>query len=305
MEKEKTAVKKFTLPLNKKHTKALSIVVGVILFVAVILLTWLYTGSLSPAKEKVFAKVPLPVAIVDGRLITGPELYSRLNLAKKILSGSNQKDTTAEEFLNQLIDIKKVQVLAAKNDVAVSDEEIDKQYQATVNGHPSGNEEAFLKELKSKYNLNESTLKQEVLKQIVLQNNLSIWFNKQENLNQGSYNKARDIIKLLDSGSDFDEVARKYTEDYASRDFAGDNGFVDFDSMLPEFQTAVKDLVVGDTKLMASRFGLHIIRIKGIEEQSSETDSPSYNLQQIFVKPGDFDKWFKEQSQSIKVQKLI
>ncbi len=69
------------------NKKLLYIIPALIVVIVVATVAWLYTGTLTTAKSKVFTKVPLPAAIVNNKLLSAKELLARLELAKKVPTG--------------------------------------------------------------------------------------------------------------------------------------------------------------------------------------------------------------------------
>ncbi len=292
--------------LAKKHKLRILIAVIVIILVLAGGSAWLYTGTLTSGKEKVFRNLPLPVAMVQSTNITSKQLFARVDLAKKVLEATGQPTTDITgQLLDQLIETKKINVVADNHKVKVSGDDLDNSYKAILKKFPDNDEQEFVKTLQENYGMDINTFKNEVVRQQVLQDNLKLWFAQQESLNNDQYNKARDLIKQLDSGTSFEEVAKKYSQDTASKEFAGDNGFVKYGDMLPEFKAAIKDLSVGNTKIVASRYGIHVIKVNGIEGDSANQDDRNYNLMQIFIQPADFSNWLKSQTDSIRAVKLL
>jgi parvulin-like peptidyl-prolyl isomerase len=294
----------------KKIKKYKKIIIGIIILIVVVIvaiLVWLYTGQVSNAKKKVFSNVPLPVAVVEISPISSTKLFQREKLIQQILKSANQPSTNiTDQILDQLIESEKIEILASKNHLSVNSGDIDIAYKSILNQFPGANEEELKKALQQNYGLDLHTFKNEALRQVVLQDKLSKWFNEQESLNSEPYKRARDIIKELDNGADFEELANKYNQDASSQDFAGDNGFVALSDLLPEFQDPIKDLAIGDKKLIASRYGLHSVKVLAIEEKDVDGKKvKNYNLRQIFIKPNDFIKWFTDQSSKIRSFKLI
>jgi len=72
--------------------------------------------------------------------------------------------------------------------------------------------------------------------------------------------EAEDILRLLESGRSFSELAKKYSTCPSARD-GGDLGDVPFDRLHPAFQEAAETLKVGEmTKLpVRTPFGYHLI----------------------------------------------
>ncbi len=293
--------------LSKNHILAISGVIILVILLLAVIISWLYTGKMSQTKEKIFSRLPLPVAFVQLQPISSVQYFKRTKLANELLKQAGQSnDDVNAQILDQLIETEKVELLAQKNGIKVSNDDIEASYKSVLAQIPTGNEDDLKKELKDKYGLDVSTFKNEVIRQTVTQEKLSLWHNQQESLNSEAYKKGRELISELDKGTSFEEVATKYNQDMASKDFAGDSGFVPFKDLLPEFQDGLKDLAIGDKKLVTSRYGLHILKVIAIEEKEIDGNvDKNYNLQQIFIRPNDFLKWFTDESKNIRAIKLL
>lgn len=293
----------------KSLLKRKAILIPAIIIVVIIIagLGWLYSGEVSGFKRTVFQTIPLPVAVIQSKIVTSTNLYKRVNLASDLLASANQNPTDLESMiLDQLIETKKIETIAAHNGINVTTEDLDNAFTGILKQFPNQSESELAQELQTNYGLDLATFKNEVLNQTVVQEKLSLWFNSQESLNPEAYTSARDLLSKLDNGEDFTGVAMKFSQDPASQAFAGDSGFVAYSDMLPEFQTAVKDLALQDNKIVASRYGVHILKLNAIEETGEgDNKEKSYNLQQIFIAPNDFNRWLASETANIKSWKLL
>src|SRR5215217_3444460 len=74
--------------------------------------------------------------------------------------------------------------------------------------------------------------------------------------------KLADSLKgLIQKGGSFAELAKQYSED-GSKDKGGDLGTFARGQMVPEFENAAFDGSVGDLTIVASQFGVHLIKIE-------------------------------------------
>lgn len=88
-------------------------------------------------------------------------------------------------------------------------------------------------------------------------------------------NKAKDIIKALDDGENFDDLAKEYSSDTANKDNGGSLGVVSFnDNYDANFLESAKSLGVGkySSEPVKSEYGYHII-YKVSQEDKEELDS--------------------------------
>jgi peptidyl-prolyl cis-trans isomerase C len=75
--------------------------------------------------------------------------------------------------------------------------------------------------------------------------------------------KAEDIRKKLVNGADFEDMAKKYSEDPSSAQKGGDLGFIVRGQMVKSFEQAAFLLPVGSiSNVVQSEFGYHIIKVQ-------------------------------------------
>jgi peptidyl-prolyl cis-trans isomerase D len=79
---------------------------------------------------------------------------------------------------------------------------------------------------------------------------------------------AAELLERVESGEDFAQLAREFSEDPGSAAQGGDLGFVEPDQMVDEFESALFELEeVGQiSPLVNTRFGWHIIQLGAIRE---------------------------------------
>jgi len=86
--------------------------------------------------------------------------------------------------------------------------------------------------------------------------------------------KAEDLLKQIQGGADFAELAKQNSEDPGSKDQGGDLGFVKRETFIPEFDKVLfdSDLQSGQVypQIVESQFGYHII--KKLEERGDGDD---------------------------------
>ncbi len=81
--------------------------------------------------------------------------------------------------------------------------------------------------------------------------------------------KAEKIIKQLNEGADFKELAKKYSSDDATASNGGDLGYFDLDDMTEEFSKAVKELNKDEytKEPVKTTYGYHIILKTGEKDK--------------------------------------
>jgi len=119
---------------------------------------------------------------------------------------------------------------------------------------------------------------------------------------------AEKVLAELKSGSDFAELAGKYSTDPGFKDKGGDLGWMSRDQLVPEFADAAFSLPVGQlSSLVKSQFGYHII----IVEEKKETVQQDFNdvkedVEQILLEEKRSDKfqmWIEDLKKKADIKK--
>lgn len=84
--------------------------------------------------------------------------------------------------------------------------------------------------------------------------------------------RAQDVLRRIQDGESFEQVARRFSEDPGTRDRGGDLGWFRRGQMVPEFERAAYSLPPGAVSgIVETSFGFHIIKVekvKGAERQA-------------------------------------
>ncbi|MGA3345524.1 MAG: peptidylprolyl isomerase [Terracidiphilus sp.] len=91
--------------------------------------------------------------------------------------------------------------------------------------------------------------------------------------------KADDLLKQIQGGANFAELAAKNSDDPGSKDKGGELGFARRGMMVPEFDNAIFTQKIGDTKIVKTQFGYHIVQVE--ERQTAHSQSISEVLPTI------------------------
>ena len=84
--------------------------------------------------------------------------------------------------------------------------------------------------------------------------------------------KAEDVLKQAQHGGNFEDLAKKYSEDDASKPKGGDLGWIVEGQTVPEFQQAAFSLPKGSVSdLVKTQYGFHIIKVLDHETAHTKT----------------------------------
>jgi peptidyl-prolyl cis-trans isomerase D len=84
--------------------------------------------------------------------------------------------------------------------------------------------------------------------------------------------RAEDVLKQLQNGAKFEDLAKKYSEDPGSAKEGGSLGWIGKGRTVPEFEKVAFSLPVGQTSgLVKSSYGFHIIRVEARQDAHMKT----------------------------------
>jgi peptidyl-prolyl cis-trans isomerase D len=79
--------------------------------------------------------------------------------------------------------------------------------------------------------------------------------------------KAEGLLKQIQGGANFADLAKKNSDDPGSKDTGGELGFAQRGRMVPEFDKAIFTQKIGETAIVKTQFGYHIVQVE--ERQSA------------------------------------
>jgi peptidyl-prolyl cis-trans isomerase D len=74
--------------------------------------------------------------------------------------------------------------------------------------------------------------------------------------------KAEGILKQLQNGGSWTELAKQNSDDPGSKETGGELGFAQRGRMVPEFDKAIFTQKIGDIQIVKSQFGYHIVQVE-------------------------------------------
>lgn len=83
--------------------------------------------------------------------------------------------------------------------------------------------------------------------------------------------KAEDVLKQLKAGGNWNDLAKKYSDDPGSKDSGGELGFAQRGRMVPEFDKAIFTQPINDIEIVKSQYGYHIVQVE--ERKAAHTQT--------------------------------
>jgi foldase protein PrsA len=258
------------------------------------------------------------VASVDGESITKGELYDVM--VKQY----------GQDSLSYLINNKIVEIAAGKENVKISDEDVDAEMKEFV--EVNGGEESF------NYALEQSDLtKKDIETEIVnylkivklLESEVDITEEEMKTHfeeNKDSYNEpeqveashilveneetANKVKEKLNKGEDFAELAKEYSTDPSNAENGGELGYFSKGTMVEEFENIAFSMKVGEiSDPVKTDYGYHIIHVTdkkeakeaNFEDHKEEIEQTLFD-QEISTK---YSSWITEQREKLEIENTL
>lgn len=107
-------------------------------------------------------------------------------------------------------------------------------------------------------------------------------------------NTAKDIIKKLEAGEDFAELAKEHSTDPTAKENGGELGYFQKGEMVPEFEEAAFSLEIGKiSEPVKSSFGYHVIIVEDKREENTEFEDAKDQIK-AYLKELDYEKHMDE-----------
>lgn len=278
----------------------------IVLAISMLLIASLVVGCSNDDNSEV-------VGQVDDETITKDELYNAMLMQ------------IGDQALESLIGEKIVELEAEKENIKVSDEDIDKELSKLEEEY--GGEEALtqilesqgvsLDEIKDNISMNVKIKKllgsdvevtDEEIEEFFEENKEDL--NEEEEVDAShilveTEKEAKDIKAKLDDGEDFEELAKEYSTD-SSKDQGGALGSFGRGEMVAEFDEVAFSLKEGEiSDPVESEFGFHIIQVHEKKEaKEAELEDVREDIEDHLVDrkiPDAYQAWYQEKYQEYEI----
>lgn len=258
------------------------------------------------------------VARINGEKITKNELYN-------VLVAQNGK-----EALDSLISDKVIALEVQKNNISVTDEAVQEEFQNIA--AQNGGEEVFIQTLEA-YGYQLDDVKKDVKKNLevtkLLKAQITVTEDEIKNYfeeNKDTYSvkeqvkashilvdteeKAKEVKAKLLAGGDFAELAKKYSTDTTNKEEGGDLGFFSRGAMVEEFENAAFTLEIGKiSDPVKTEHGYHIIKVvekKAAQEATYEKSKEQVKQTLLEQKlPNAYNTWLQDKYKEYKIENLL
>jgi len=297
----------------KKKRKLLWKLVILAVFVILAFLTTIGVLIYRQKSEAPFVKgvvrvIPYPAAFIDGKYVKMSDYYAQLDILKTYYKEFKKVDFASEDGKKMLGDLRKeimarleeeaiVAAEAKKMKVSVPQKELDESFDKLVTSN--GGQKDFSDVLKKFYGLTPEEFKTQIYAPRMLKQKLTEKINSDESVTNVAKKKAEDLLTQIKAGADFAKLAQENSEDPGSAANGGDLGYFGKGKMVPEFETAVFSLQVGQvSELVRTVYGFHIIKV-------TDKKDDQVKASHILIKVRDFNDWLDEKEKTVKKYILL
>jgi len=289
-------------------------VVGIPILFVLIVGTGIYQfGWQSQFIRQVEAVIPYPVAMVDYHLVSVSDFRKRFDAYKQAIvynqdfdfSDPKNADLILEQktsLLDRMIELKVAEISAKQKGLTVSDSEILDEFERVA--MKSGvNISDFNIVLSNVYGWNEQDFIDQVLVPQLYEQKLRLYLSASPDLNEQAYKRANEVLKRLNDGENFEDLAEEFSDDVSNNQLGGDLGWAPRGYFVPEFENALFSLEPGQRSVIVpTEFGLHII--ESLEQNVEDGEVVLVHGRHILLSGRDYLDWINEQKDSATIWKF-
>lgn len=211
----------------------------------------------------------------------GEITYSEL---EKVVMTRYSENTLKELIIKDILE-EKYQIEEGQVESVIAEQksyyETEEQFENEVLNKGFGTMEEFKNSIKTgllfEKALNDIEVTEKILKEYYEENEETFTEVRASHILVSSNEKAEEVLKEVEAGKDFSELAKKHSEG-PSAESGGDLGFFAKGEMIKEFEEVVFGMEVGQTsEIVKTEFGYHIIKLhekieKDLENHYSEIE---------------------------------
>ncbi len=251
--------------------------------------------------------LPFPAAMVDGKFISFNNYQNDIDTLKFFYSAQSESlgtipsdDYIQKTVISRMIRENFLGQYAKKNNITVSQEEINKEYDVLV--AQAGSEDEVNTQLLSLYNWTSDQFKEKVLEPYLVRSKVQDLLVSED---MESEKLANDVLnKIKNEEITFEDAAKEYSDDVTAAD-GGELGYFSSGQMVPEFEAAASALEVGQiSDVVKTDYGYHIIKL--LERvPATDTEPEQLNAAHILIQTPNIDEWTNEELSNLSIRLFI
>lgn len=291
------SARKYIYPLQ--HSKHRIVIISISLVVAATIGFFSFcTIALYKLKQNnsflygVTRVIPFPIAKVDSRFVSYESYLfelrhythyyqSQLKLDFNSEAGKNQLADYKKRALNKVVDDAYVKMLAEKQKVSVSSQEVNNAINVVRSQNRLGDSNSGLKDvLKDNFGWSENDFKTTLKQQLLVQKVIA-------SLDVDTQNRAKSALQELKNGADFAVVTKKYSDNLVTKNNGGDfGGLIDKNNRDISAQTTSKlfGLKIGQySDIINTGYSLEIVKLLEVQNDKVRGAQILFNFKDINI----------------------
>ncbi len=236
------------------------------------------TNSESTNIRRILSIYPFPAVLMPQDVILVRDYLNQLKYIRHFAEKTKQTlpddKTLRGQLISQLIDTRLLLHATEKYGVQVTQADIDAAYKKISD--ENGGSKELAKLLTDLYGMNDSEFRQLIRDQLLrekIQQDVLVQVHAKHILITDQKQAQSILDQVKKDPSKFDDLAKQYSQDTATRDKGGDLGYFGRGVMTPPFEAVAFKLKKGELSpdLVKSEFGYHIILVvdrKGTVDQT-------------------------------------
>jgi len=290
-----------------KKTSAFLLGILVVILVAAGIVTSLvyWQAPTSPLVRTVIGVLPFPALVINGQIITIADYLGEYDALNNYFSKAEDVERPVEEELqNNIIEtiVNKtlLEQLAAKYEVSVSPEDIDKGLEDLA--EMSGGEEALTQQVTDNFGWSLDQFKNKVINSLVLANKMTEFVYSSADLQADKHARAEEAMARLIAGDDFGVVAAEMSDDPSAK-ANGDLGYIKQSEMVEPWASAVAELKKGERTDIIDTAGRYLIF--QVTDRITKKEDEEFKLLVISVRKKTLDEIVQDYLRNSQVRRFI
>lgn len=286
----------------------LSIVILLVFSLGIVGFGAYYGFADKPVIKQLVEVLPYPAAVVNGKIIKYSDWHFEYLAWQKV---NDEKGTQAkpeqikEDVLNKMIYDVLLKQMAKEYNIEVSEEDVQRELDAVT--EEFGSQELLEEEVKNTFGWDVEQFKEKILYPSVLSGKLKVEILQSDKVWNEAKKQAESVLKLVNKGENFEDLATQYSQDPGSAANGGDLGFFGRGEMVEEFENAAFSLEPGQVSdLVKTQYGYHIIKVEEkVEANEEEGIEDQVRARHILITPMSFTEIISEILEEASVWQFI
>lgn len=234
--------------------------------------------------------IPFPVARAEGQFVSYESYLFELRHYMHYYESQQKMNFNTEEGKDQLEEFKKqamdrvindayVKKLAKENNISVTTQDVDREIAIVRDQSRLGtSDQVFEDVLRDFWGWSVNDFKRSLRQQILARKVVS-------KLDTEAHHRATEVINALNQGEDFAEVAKRLSDDEATKDNGGEYG-VSIDRSSRELSAKITDAIFqlqpgGHSGVIDTGYSLEIVKLIGLDGNKAQAAHIQINLKDI------------------------